>query len=174
MRPGFLIWTRTYDPARNPAHWTKLIRPGQYAVFMLDAATHVARDAEGGLFNPDEGVSIAPCSDLPEAVSFATDVVTRHPNLCGEIYDHEGKAKDALQVVYNQSVRGKYVGLQYAKRQAAWGSLALVCGMVFIAHDFMRDLTWIWGYIIGLKLTLVGGFRLLQGLLGWYEHRGDS
>jgi len=30
------------------------------------------------------------------------------------------------------------------------------------------------GYVIGLKLMTVGGFRLGEGLVGWYEHRGES
>jgi hypothetical protein len=167
-------WTRTYDPARNPAHWTELVRAGQYAVFVFDAHTHVARDAEGRPFEPGECPSLAICDDLPEAVGFATEVVTRYPALCGEVYDHEGKAKEPLQVIYNPAVRGKYAGLQYAKRQTLWGSLALLCGLAFAVHDFMLNLAWIWGYVIGVKLTLIGGFRLAQGLIGWHEHRGES
>ena len=169
-----MSWTRTCDPARNPAHWTELVRPGQYPVFVFDAPTHVARDAEGRRFDSGECASIALCDDLREAVNFATGVVTRHSNLCCEVYDHEGKSKQPRQVVYNPAVRGKYDGLQHAKREAFWGSLVLLCGMVFIVHDLVRDLTWLWGYIIGLKLTMVGGFRLAQGLLGWYEYRGES
>jgi hypothetical protein len=79
-----------------------------------------------------------------------------------------------VRVVNNPAVRGKYVGLHYAKRLNLWGALGLLCGVAFVAYDLTRDLTWIWGYLIGLKLTVTGGFCLGQGLLGWYEHRGES
>ncbi len=169
-----MIWTRIYDPTRNPAHWTELVAPGQFAVFIFDAPTHVARDAAGGHFNPPDSVSLALCDNLPEALAFAKDVVTHHPNLFCEIYDEEGKSKDPVQAVYNPAVRGKYVGLQYSRRQTLWGSLAMLAGIAFIVLDIMRDLAWFWGYIIGMKLTLVGGFRVTQGLLGWYEHRREA
>jgi hypothetical protein len=38
----------------------------------------------------EDAYSIALCDDLPEAASFAMNLVTRHPNLCREVYDHEG------------------------------------------------------------------------------------
>ncbi len=166
-----LTLTRTYDPARVPAHWTELIRPGQYAVFIYDARTHVARDAEGAWLDEP---SIALCGDLSEAMSFANDVVARLPELCCEIYDHEGKSKDPLQVIYNPAVRGRYQGLEYARRETLWGSMTLLIGIAFIVTDARRDLAWIWGYVIGLKLTLVGGSFLVRGLVGWYEHRAES
>lgn len=163
--------TRIYDPARVPAHWTELILPGQFAVFIYDARTRVARDAEGGWLNAP---SLALCGDLTEAVSFAMDVVARQPDLCCEIYDHEGKSKDPLRVIYNPAVRGKYHGLGYAKRETLWGSITLLLGITFIVTDARRDLAWIWGYVIGVKLTLVGGSFLVRGLVGLYEHRAPG
>jgi hypothetical protein len=169
-----LFWTPTYDPAREPPHWTQLVRAGQYAVFVFDADTHVARDGEGLPVPSGQCASIALCDSLSEAVDLATKITASHPRLCGEIYDYEGMSKAPVQVVYNPAVRGKYEGLQFAKRQTLWGALAVLIGLAFIVHDVMLDLAWIWGYIIGVKLTLVGGFRMGSGILGWYEHRAES
>ena len=170
-----MIWTRINDPSRKPEHWTGLIRPGQFAVFIFDAPSHVARDLQGKPFDAaDDGAALALCDDLPEAVSFAKELAGRMPELCCEIYDHEGKSNEPLQTIYNPAVRRKYEGLEYSKRQALWGSLILACGVAFVVHDFMRDLTWIWGYVIGAKFMVIGGFRMGQGLIGWYEHRGES
>jgi len=169
-----LIWIRIYDPFRTPAHWTSLVRPGQFAVFIYDARTHVARDAEGRRFDSSGGISIALCGDLPEAIHFAGEVVAGHSELCCEIYDHEGKSKDPLQVIYNPAVRSRYRGLKYSKRETFWGSVVLLCGVALIIVDFARDLAWIWGYVIGLKLTVVGGSFLVRGCVGWYEHRSES
>jgi hypothetical protein len=166
--------TRTYDPARNPPQWNDLVRPGQHTVFVVDASTRVACDTEGRRLTSTDGTSIAVCDDLPDAANFAKELVTRHPALCCEIYDHEGKSKDPLQVVYNPEVRGKYEGLPYAKRMTFWGSLACLCGIALLVYDFRRDLTWLWGYFVGLKLVVTGGFCLAQGLLGWSEHRRES
>jgi len=61
-----------------------------------------------------------------------------------------------------------------ARREAFWGSLVFLCGVVFAAADFARDLRWIWGYIIGVKCMLAGGAFLVRGLIGLYEYRGES
>jgi hypothetical protein len=169
-----VIWIRTNDLSRKPEHWTELIRPGQYAVFLFDAPSHVARDCEGRPFEAVEGASIALCDSLSEASTFAKELTRCRPELCCEIYDHEGKSKEPVQVVYNPAVRPRYEGLEYSKRQAFRGSLILACGIAFVVHDFMRDLTWIWGYVIGAKFMVIGGFQMGQGLIGWYEHRGES
>ena len=168
-----MIWTRTNDSARTPSHWTELIQPGQFAVFIFDAPTHVARDSEGAIFKPAGTESIALCDNFPEALAFASGVVAIHPELCCEVYDDEGKSKEPRQTVYNPAVRSKYEGRQYAKRQALWGSLVVVCGVAFAAYDFTQHFTWIWGYVIGAKLTVIGGFRMFTGLFDWYERRHE-
>jgi hypothetical protein len=146
---------------------------GQYAVFVLEIRTHVARDAEGRF--PVEGdASVAICEDLHEAAECARSIVFRHPQLCREIYDHEGKAGAPLQVIYNPAVEGRYQGRPYARRVTAWGSGIFLCGAALIALDMRRDLAWIWGYVLGLKMVIVGTGLLVHGLAGLYELRKCS
>jgi hypothetical protein len=166
-----VIWTRLYDPNRTPSHWSELIREGQYAVFVLDARIRLPRDFNGEPFGPNGDGAVGIAEDLSEAGSSARGIVARHPELCCEIYDHEGKSGPPLEVVYEESVRGRYVGLPVARRETMWGSFLFCCGIGFVALDVSRDLLWMWGYIVGLKLCLVGGSFLVRGVAGMYEHR---
>ena len=169
-----MLWLRTFNPARTPAHWTDLVRPGQYAVFIFDARSHVARDADGRPFQVAETASIALCETLDEAADFAQEVVSGHPELCCEIYDHEGKSKDPVETVYNPGERHKYEGLRYHQREVYLGGPAVAAGIALVILDYHREFTWMWGYVIGLKLIMSGGFALLRGLIGWYECRAEA
>jgi hypothetical protein len=164
-----MTWTRLYDPARTPDHWTQIISQGEYAVFILAAGNRMPRDREGRPFSSG-GESVAICADFDDAVDFADTIVARHPELCAEIYDHEGKSGEPLRVVYEPSVRGKYEGRPYAKRETAWGLAIISCGIAFVIFDVRQSLAWMWGYIIGAKLIIIGGSFLIRGLIGLYAH----
>lgn len=166
-----MIWIRINDPNRIPSHWLDLIRDGQYAVFVIDARTRLARDYDGKPFGPNGEACAAICEDRASAIEFARRTVNQHPEVCCEIYNHEGKTGAPLEVIYEDSVRGKYIGLPVAKRETIRGSLLISCGIAFIALDVARDLLWMWGYIVGLKLCLIGGSFLVRGITGIYEHR---
>lgn len=169
-----MLWLRTNDPARTPPHWTDIVRPGQYAVFVFDALSHVARNADGAGFDPPDQTFIALCDSNAEAERFANNTVGAHPHLCCEIYDHEGKANDPLATVYNPAERHKYEGRRYHQREVFLGAPAVVAGIVLVIFDYHRRFTWMWGYIVGLKLIMSGGFALIRGLIGWYERRGEA
>jgi hypothetical protein len=164
------MWRRIYDPNLEPAHWSEAIRPGQYAVFVFDARTHVARDAAGRY--PDRGeASVAFCDDLAAAQTLAGQVVAPHPDLCCEIYDHEGMARAPLEVVYNPAERGRYTGRPLARRKIFWGVALYVCAVPIVVADVVHDFRLIWGYVIGLKLMIIGTVLLVQGMLGLREHK---
>ena len=114
-------WTRVYDPHRKPPHWSGLVRPGQFAVFLFDPRTHVPMDDAGGHPSNDD-VSIAICDSLEEAIGFANATVATHPHVFCEIYSHEGKSGDPIQSIYNPAERGKHVGRPVAWRFTRWGS----------------------------------------------------
>src|SRR4051812_1914 len=94
-----VTWTRLYDPNRTPSHWTEIIQPGEYSVFVLTAATRSPRDPEGGCF-PSGEEAVAICINLDQAEKLANEVVARHPELCAEVYDHRGKSGEPLRVIY--------------------------------------------------------------------------
>jgi hypothetical protein len=152
-------WLELNNPARTPAHWTEIIHAPQYAIFILNADTRLQKD----------GVWIA--ENLDEARAFAKDTVTEDETRCCEIYTHEGKSGEPVETVYNPAVRGKYEGKPYAKREALIGGCLVSFGIVLMILDAKHDFTLFWGYIIGAKLTIVGGSYLVRGVAGLVEHR---
>lgn len=135
------------------------------------------RDADGRCFCAADGKETSPCAalwdDAADAERFVFDVVSRHPELCCEIFDYEGKCRPPLKTIYNLSVRHKYVGLAHAPRQSAAGAALICTGTALIVFDISRGLAWIWGYVLGLKCLLLGGTFLTLGLLEWREHRNE-
>jgi hypothetical protein len=163
-------WVRLYDAVRTPAHWLDIIRPGQYCVFILDARDRIPKDLEGRSFGEGEA-SVQIAATFDDAARFAEEVVSRHPELCAEIYNHEGKSGEPIRTIYEPSVRGKYEGMPLAKRSIGIGLLLLAGASAFVVCDARHDLRWMWGYIVGLKLAIVGGSYLVRGIAGYFEHR---
>ncbi len=141
------------------------MRPGQFAVFPVDLKFHRLHDESGTLAGADPLVAVYP--SLGEAEAHANEIVARFPALFCEIYDHEGKVKEPVRVIYNASVKGKYVGRPAAWRFTYWGAFILACGVALVTVDGLHDWHLIWGYVIGNKLILAGGALLLRGLLGF-------
>jgi hypothetical protein len=164
------MWLKLFDSGRVPPHWLDIIQPGQYCVFILDAAVRVPRDFNGLEF-PEGGAAAEIKPDLASAVQFAETVVARHAELCCEIYGSEGKSGEPVRTVYEPSVRGLYEGLPWAKREASIGASLFSVGIALIIYDARHDLRWMWGYIIGAKLLIIGGSFLVRGIAGICEHR---
>jgi hypothetical protein len=133
-------------------HWSSVIRPGQYAAFLRD------RDTSAPLSN-----DVTIFDSLPEAHAWGETICAAHPRARCDIYDSDGLANDAVESIYNAAVRGNYVGPKPARRRL-YGGLAAVCvGSALIAWDVHRDLLFLWGYILGVKMVLVGGALAIQG-----------
>ena len=164
-----MIWTKLNDPNTRPAHWTERIHDSEMAVFIYDAATRVARDADGHIFAESQDIAVAICKDLDEAVALAEKTVTAHPELCCEIYTHEGKQGDPVRTIYNPAVQGKYIGRPVARRQLMGGIAVLSLGLSLAITDYLHNFTWMWGYILGLKCLVTGGSLLARGIIGLHE-----
>jgi hypothetical protein len=167
------MWIRLYDPTRTPAHWLEIIRPGQFCVFLLTASARAPKDANGQGFAPGED-SVQVAVNLPEALCFAEEIVSRHPQLCAEIYNHQGKTDEPIRTIYNPSERGKYEGADLAKRLLFIGLAVLSVAAPFIIYDAKRGLRWMWGYIIGLKLFIIGGTFVIRGIVALLELRRSA
>jgi hypothetical protein len=149
-----------------------LVQDSDYVVFVADAKTGAPRDSEGQPFRDTAGVrgpSAALCASMSEAEEFADSVTTRHPELSCSIYDREGKAKPALAVVYDVSVRGRYVGRGHARRQLLIGAAFISVGVTLAIIDLRHDMRFIWGYVVGLKCLILGGTFVTRGCLELVE-----
>jgi hypothetical protein len=153
---------RTLPTFAEGIHWTSAIRPGQYAAFLRDRDTSVPLTA-GGQFAAHNSVTIF--DSLSEARAWGEGICARYARVRCDIYDSEGLAGEAVESIYNAAVKGNYVGPKPARRRL-YGGLAAVCvGTVLIAWDVHRDLLFLWGYILGLKMVLAGGAMAIQGAL---------
>jgi hypothetical protein len=172
-----MIWTRLYDPARTPSHWTEIVGKDQYVVFVSDARSGAPRDADGRPFlavGGSDGHCAALCQNVDEARDFAREVVARRPELCCEIYTREGKSNPPLEVIYDPSVRDRYVGVVHARRLALTGAGLATVGTGFVVLDFRRDLLWIWGYVIGLKCLIIATVLLTRSFTEWLQFRRET
>jgi hypothetical protein len=131
-------------------------------VFLRDRDTSVPL-ASDGQFAAQNCVTIF--DSLAEARAWGEQVCARHARARCDIYDSGGLAGDAVESIYNAAVKGEYVGPRPARKRL-YGGLAAVCvGTVLIAWDIHRDLLFLWGYILGLKMVLAGGAMAIQGAL---------
>jgi hypothetical protein len=135
-------------------HWSSAIRPGQYAAFLRDRDRSVPLTADVTIFD-----------SLAEARVWGEEICARHSRARCDIYDSEGLANEAVESIYNASVRGNYVGPKPARRRLYAGLAAVCVGIFLIAWDVHRDLLFLWGYIVGIKMVLVGGSVAVQGAL---------
>jgi hypothetical protein len=71
-------------------------------------------------------------------------------------------------------VRGRYEGIEYAWRNTAIGVLLLALAAAFIVYDARHDLVWLWGYIEGLKLLVIGSVFLVRGTAGALENHSSK
>ncbi len=165
-------WIRLYDPQRIPPHWTDLVQPGQFAVFITEAESAAPRDPEGQPFR-DAAQYAALCDTQNEAETFANATVASHPELRCEIYDHEGKTKPPVETIFHPAVRHKHTGRRHAHRHMLTGAALLTAGTILAIIDFRHDLTWLWGYIIGLKCLICGTVFLTRGYVEWREFRTE-
>jgi hypothetical protein len=153
---------RTLPVSGQDIHWSSAIQPGQYAAFLRDRDSSVPLTADGQ-FAAHNSVTIF--DSLSESRAWGEEICERHSRVRCDIYDSEGLANDAVESIYNTAVKGNYVGPKPARRRL-YGGLAAVCaGSVLIAWDFHRDLLFMWGYILGLKMVLIGGAVAIQGTL---------
>jgi hypothetical protein len=145
---------------QDGVHWTSAIRPGQYALFVRDRDTSVPADNSVAIFD-----------SLPEARASGEGICAQNPRARCDIYDSEGLANDPVESIYNAAVKGNYVGPKPARQRLYWGLAALSVGTGLIAWDVHRDLLFMWGYILGIKLVLIGGSLAVQGALMLRELR---
>lgn len=153
---------RTLPIFEEGTHWSSAILPGQYAVFLRDRDTSVPLTADGQFAAQN---SVAIFDSLSEARAWGEEICARHARARCDIYDSEGLANDAVESIYNAAVKGNYVGPKPARRRLFAGLAAVCVGSVLIAWDVHRDLLFIWGYIVGIKLVLIGGTLAVQGAL---------
>ena len=153
---------RLYDPARQPADWTAIIRPGQFAAFAKDVATAAPCDAEGRPFYGENAASCLIFDSIEEARAFCEAAVERQPALRFDVFDADGRVQPPLLTITHRDCAS---GLDTSpaqmgkRRRIAWWLLC--AGLPLLIYGYVefgnrqRDITL--PVFLGINMVLVAG-----------------
>jgi hypothetical protein len=154
---------RLYDASRRPAHWTEIIRPGEYAAFAKIIQTSAACDAEGRPFSSADEATCLVFDDLHEAEAFCREQVLRALAVRFEIFDAHGRLNPPLLVVVHPekvaALEGNPRGMRTRKIAAAALAIAAV-PLVWCDYAFSRGRL-IFPTVVAINLLIVAA-RLIQ------------
>jgi hypothetical protein len=154
---------RLYEPARRPANWTEIIRPGQFAVFARDDESGVPCGIDGVRFADTALATCALFGSIDSARGFCEAAVLRHPTIRFDIFDHEGRVRPALLTVVHPDRAARLETSPRQIRVRRWLAWALVGGgvpLIVYARVADREHDVILPAFLGINLIIVAG-RLL-------------
>jgi hypothetical protein len=158
---------RLYDPARRPADWTGVIRPGQFAVFAKIDTTGVPCDEEGSAFATAAAASCAIFDAIDEARAFCEAAVERHPRVRFDIFDGEGRTRPPLLTVVHPS---RASALDTAPREMrrrgalAWALIGVGAPLIVYAYVEAGEHDIILPAVFGVYMILFGARLLWMNL----------
>jgi hypothetical protein len=119
-----------HDPARRPASWTEIVRPGQFVVFASDEASGAPVDGEG---RPLRSLRDAVClvfDTLPEALAYGKAGVERAPELRFDVYSGPGRVEEPLETIVSPGRAARFDAGHRATRLRRWIAIVLLVGSV--------------------------------------------
>ena len=162
---------RLHDPARRPASWMEIVRPGQFAIFAKDLESGAACAADGRAFADPSQATCAIADSLTEAQAFAETAVAKAPSLRFDIFDHEGRARPPLLTVLHPSraqAADTHPRVLRKRRVIAWTLIAAGIPLIAFAIVERHDREIILPAFLGINMLIAGG-RLLWFNLGVRE-----
>jgi len=152
---------KVYDKTRQPAAWTSLVGPTQCAVFLKDVKTANPLATDGS-----EIAHLGDCrfllfDHLEDARAFCEAQVQRHPFMCCEIFDAEGKAKPPLLVIMHPTAARKdELSATWVKRRKVVAIASLVAAGGLFFTDWRSEYELLWPSLLAVNLLPLG-LRLL-------------
>lgn len=165
-----MIALKLYDPVREPADWTEILRPGQYVVFAKTIDTGAPCDDKGRPFPTPEDTTCLLFDSLAETKTYCQQQIEHAANVRFEVFDSSGRANPPLLVVVHPSrlarLEGNPSGIRLRNRTAT--ALVLAAAASFW-YDFEHGAsTRFFPTLLGINLVVVAA-RLLQ-LNKSYQH----
>lgn len=145
-----------------------VVRPGQYAIFLLDVRSgeHVGPDGE------PQARDAATClifDDKPSALAYAREKIERMPTVVCEIYDSAGKANPPLARFVNARCERASDASAFAGKARMGIGAALLAGSVpLFLWDWRSHGRLMLPTLIGINM-IFAGLRLLQWGYGTLE-----
>jgi len=153
---------RLYDPTRQPPSWTRLIQPGQVAVFSTEIESGVPCTATGEFFPTTDDITCLIFESMSEAESFCRQRVQELPTLRFDVFDSAGRTKPPLLTIVHPS-RTARLERRLDTRTGYWiaGLLASV-GPLLIWYDWAKhDGILVLPTVVGINFLLIAA-RLVQ------------
>jgi len=145
---------RIHDPARKPASWSEIIRPGQVVAFGT----------------PSDGTCVL-FDSLAEARAFCEAAVQAAPATQYEVFDAEGRAQPPLLTIVHPSrahALDAHPRAVRGRRRLGWALIAAGIPLIAFASWRPPDIESIFPGVIGINLLIAGG-RFLWFNLGVRE-----
>jgi hypothetical protein len=145
---------RIHDPARRPASWAEIIRPGQFVAFATPS------DGNCVLFD-----------SLAEARAFAAAAVEAAPATQYDVFDSDGRTHPPLLTIVHPSrahVLDAHPRAVRKRRVLGWALIAAGIPPIVYACSIPADIEVIFPGVIGINLIIAGG-RFLWFNLGVRE-----
>ena len=146
----------------DAAAWESL-SAGHYAVFLSNANSDVLIDGSGAIASGDTSVAVFDSIEAAEA--FAKETVADSREICAAIYDHHGRSGDPLRRVYHEDIQHRF-DLQRRARRDSWAGGCLLGAFVIwsVVAAKLSDMHFLWFYIIGMKLLVLGTILFVRGI----------
>ena len=142
-------------------------QPGQFLVYLADVRTDILLDPQTGAI-ARQSPRIPTFNSFEDAAEYAEQAVRRFPKARADIYDHTGRAGDSLKRIYPPELRRRYDPRRRARRDTWLGGTLLALFAIWSVTAATRsDMHFLWFYIVGMKLLVVGTVFFVRGV-GWF------
>jgi len=161
MQQSALREFKVYDETRRPSDWTSLVGPTQCAVFPKDLKTANPLTTDGREIDHLRDCIFLLFDRLDEARTFCEAQVQKHPFMCCEIFDADGKAKPPMLVIMHPAAARKdELSLRSVKRRKVIAIASLVAAPVLFIADWRSEYELLWPSLLAVNLLPLG-LRLL-------------
>ena len=127
---------RVYDGARAPRDWHRLLQPWQCGVFFRRVDSETCVSADGIAFGRIHDSTFWLFDRLADARQFCETCVREHPDICGEIYDHRGKARPPRVVVLApQAAARDELGPSAVRNRKLLAAVLILCSLLLFWWD---------------------------------------
>jgi hypothetical protein len=152
---------KVYDDTRRPPDWTSLVGRTQCAVFLKEVQTANPLATDGSEINHLRDCTFLRFDCLADARAFCEAQVQRHPLMCCEIFDSDGKAKPPMLVIMHaNAARKDELSPAWVKRRQMAAIASLVLAPALFIIDWRSEYELLWPSIVAVNLFLLG-LRLL-------------
>jgi hypothetical protein len=151
-----------YDRTRVPANWTKLIHPGQYAVFLSDIESSAPVSCNGSAVNSASEFFCLLFDTVTDAESYCQEIVKQTRRLKCEVFDSAGRVNAPVAIFVNPEFAYTLDTEASARRLVRWGFVAIAISLPLFWYAWKNNagVVW-WPVFLGIN-SVFAGLRLLQ------------